>query len=570
MRVTAKDLPLRVQITLLTSILCVVVAVAVAGASALMGRDAATAEARSHLERLATTMADRLDRSMQARLRQMQVLAELQALQGLWTGSRVQIRTALERIQAAFPDFSWIGFAEPTGTVLGAVGGTLEGKSVAGRPWFEGGLNGSFVGDVHETKLLADLLPRQPNGEPTRFVDFAAPVHRADGAMQGVLGAHLNWSWATELRKALLSADRPDIDVWILASDGSQLLGPQFGSIAVSPAELKRIQGARRGSFEQSTGDGAFLVGYSLTEGFRNYSGLGWIVLARQPTRVAFAAADRLTWTILALCALVAAAGILLSYLVARRIAQPITEISIAADLIGRSPEITSLPRVAGSREVVQLSGSLRSLLRRIGTAEQRVAEAELEAAELAKRHALDVEELRRAADTDALSGLPNRRAFLVAAEDAFGYFKRYGRHIAVLVVDIDFFKQVNDSFGHAIGDVVIRQIGQRIADTVRATDRVARFGGEEFVVLLREISIETLEVLAERVRTAVRSSAVAFEGRTIAVTVSVGAAIVDSSDRDIQDLIERADLALYDAKAKGRDRVAITARGSRTADRAA
>lgn len=568
MHIAARNLSLREQITLLTSILCVVVATAVAGASAYMGRHAATQQASTQLATLAATMADRLDRSVQVRLRQMQVLAELQALQGLWTGSRIQIRTALERIQTAFPDFTWIGFIDPSGIVVGAVGGLLEGRSVAGRPWFEGGLNGAFVGDVREANLLAPLLGPKPGGEPRRFVDFAAPVHRADGMTQGVLGAQLDWSWAAELRRSLLSADSPDTDIWILSADGKQLLGPAIGALAVSDEELRRIRQMRRGSFEQASGD--VLAGFAVTEGFRGFAGLGWIVLARQPTKVAFAAADRLTWTILGLCALIAFAGVLVSAQVARRIAQPITELSGAADQMGRSPDMTSLPRVAGSREVVQLSGSLRSLLRRIGTAEQRVVEVEHEAEQRAKRHALDVEELRRMADTDPLSGLPNRRAFLASAEEAFDYYKRYDRSIGVLVADIDFFKQVNDSYGHAAGDAVIRHVGRRIADTVRGTDRVARFGGEEFVVLLREIGADGIEALAERTRAAVRNSVVAFEGRSIAVTISIGAAIVDPADRDIQDLIERADLALYDAKAEGRNRVATSSGNERSAGRAA
>jgi GGDEF domain-containing protein len=513
MRAIAKNLSLREQITLLTSVLCIVVAMVVAGASAYMGRWAATAEASSQLEMLAATMADRLDRGMQVRLRQMQVLAELQALQGLWTGSKVQIRTALERIQTAFPDFTWIGFADPSGFVLGAVGGLLEGTSVASRPWFEAGIKAPYVGDVHEAKLLAGLLAPRQSGEPHRFVDFAAPVYRADGATQGVLAAHLDWAWAAELRRTLLSAGRPDTDIWVLSADGKQLLGPDVGAAAVSPEELRRIEAARRGSLEQATPAGPVLTGFAMTEGFRNYPGLGWIVLARQPSRVAFAAADRLTWTIVGLCALVAVAGVLLSHYVALRIAGPITELSSAADQIGRSTETMSLPRVAGSREVTQLSGSLRSLLRRIGTAERRVVEAEQEAAQQAQRHALDVEELRRIADTDPLSGLPNRRAFLASAEEAFAYYKRYGRSIGVLVVDIDHFKQVNDRFGHAAGDAVIREVGRRIAETVRGTDRVARFGGEEFVVLLREIGADDIRGLAERMRATVREGGDGLRG---------------------------------------------------------
>src|SRR5688572_27128845 len=91
-------------------------------------------------------------------------------------------------------------------------------------------------------------------------------------------------------------------------------------------------------------------------------------------------------------------------------------------------------------------------------------------------------------ADTDPLSNLLNRRAFLAFADDGFEYFQRYQRSIAMLVIDIDHFKKVNDTHGHATGDVVIRRVGELIETSLRTTDKAGRFGGEEFVVLLREV----------------------------------------------------------------------------------
>jgi diguanylate cyclase (GGDEF)-like protein len=134
------------------------------------------------------------------------------------------------------------------------------------------------------------------------------------------------------------------------------------------------------------------------------------------------------------------------------------------------------------------------------------------------------------------------------------------GTLFAVLVIDIDHFKYVNDTYGHAAGDDVIRQVASIIQAACRPTDRVARFGGEEFVAILRDVPLLQAGEVAERVRSAVDSAPVQFGSHTIRVTVSVGAAMVAQSDRDIQDVIQRADQALYEAKAFGRNRTCIAA----------
>jgi diguanylate cyclase (GGDEF)-like protein len=133
-------------------------------------------------------------------------------------------------------------------------------------------------------------------------------------------------------------------------------------------------------------------------------------------------------------------------------------------------------------------------------------------------------------------------------------YFQRYNRSIAMLMVDIDHFKRVNDQHGHAAGDAVIRRIGELIAQTLRETDKVARFGGEEFVVLLREVSEHEAHDLAERIRLVIADGSIAFDGKELAVTVSIGCAAVTGHDRDVEELIERADRALYAAKSAGRN----------------
>jgi diguanylate cyclase (GGDEF)-like protein len=137
-------------------------------------------------------------------------------------------------------------------------------------------------------------------------------------------------------------------------------------------------------------------------------------------------------------------------------------------------------------------------------------------------------------------------------------HFRRYGREFAILMIDIDHFKSVNDTHGHAAGDAAIKSVAQTIEGAIRPTDKAGRFGGEEFVVLLHEVSEDGMIEAAERLRVAVASRAIPVSGADLLVTVSVGIASAESGDRDIQDIIERADLALYSAKGAGRNRIAF------------
>jgi diguanylate cyclase (GGDEF)-like protein len=263
-------------------------------------------------------------------------------------------------------------------------------------------------------------------------------------------------------------------------------------------------------------------------------------VVARRPAAVAFAAATETGFWILGIGGLIGLLAIGSAMLLAGRIARPMQSITREADLIGRDPSATMLPRQRGSREAIQLTYALRSLLRRVGFAEERTREVETQASEDARLLNGAIKELRQLASTDPLTSLMNRRAFLDAAQDAMAYQRRYRRGLSALMIDIDHFKKINDIHGHAAGDEVIKTVAGIISECVRATDKVARFGGEEFVVLLREANLEATNMLAERLRSSVEASIVTVHGVEISATVSVGISIVYDSDRDVQDLIER------------------------------
>ncbi len=184
----------------------------------------------------------------------------------------------------------------------------------------------------------------------------------------------------------------------------------------------------------------------------------------------------------------------------------------------------------------------------------QRLLGAAAEEASAALARAYSYREAEARASTDALTGLPNRRYF----DEFCGLLARRRRAddaVGVLMIDIDHFKRVNDSFGHPAGDQVLRAVATAIAGAVRDGDVPARFGGEEFAVLLRNPGPEIAMEVGERVRAAVGRLDLSEFGPA-GVTVSVGVAVAHSADQPISGLVDEADHALYRAKRLGRDRV--------------
>ncbi|MFC4273575.1 sensor domain-containing diguanylate cyclase [Achromobacter aloeverae] len=550
-----RTLTIQQQITLLAGTLCLALVAAAAGGAAYMGKRQTRELIETHVTDMATVMAHTLDRDMYERFREVRILAESRTVRGMEPDA---LRALLTRRQSSMIDFAWVGVADPAGNVVASTQGQLEGKSVANRLWFKHGLESPYIGDVRESKLLGELLGRDQR-QAFRFVEVAAPVV-AGGRTVGVLGAHLSWTWAAEVRRAMLENDTAGgiRDLWILSSDGTMLLGPHLGSKPFDDARIAAMLRSRQGVFESDSENGMMLTGYAIASGYRDYPGRNWLIIAQQPARDAYAAVRRLEWGALVLSILIAIAGVTLTWFIARRIASPLRALTAAARDLGRDHSVTMLPRLAGAREIVDLSAALRSLMRRLGVEQERADLVQRQAQQEEKRYAQEISELRRAAGIDPLSGLLNRRAFLYAA--AMMMADANARHLTVIMADIDFFKQVNDNHGHSAGDATIRKVGEILTACVRETDLVARFGGEEFVILLAGTPPGAVLALTERMRRSVQETPITHGAATIRITISLGVAIADPEDRDIQNVIEGADRALYRAKQRGRNRAVLSA----------
>jgi two-component system, cell cycle response regulator len=165
-------------------------------------------------------------------------------------------------------------------------------------------------------------------------------------------------------------------------------------------------------------------------------------------------------------------------------------------------------------------------------------------------------EEIYRLTTVDGLTQIYNKRYFLETLEREISRAHRYHRDLSLIMFDIDFFKKVNDSFGHLAGDSVLKQLASVLKARIRREDIMARYGGEEFAIILPEIGISNALTLAEKVRKLVEKTSFKFEDQGIPVTISVGVAAVGQGIQTALDFIKVADEKLYMAKQEGRNRV--------------
>jgi diguanylate cyclase (GGDEF)-like protein len=536
------------------------------------------------MRELAAQMRDKLDRSMFERYRDLSIVAALDPLitPDLRDENR---RTHLANLQRTYPDYAWIGYTDRSGKVLAATGGLLEGHDVSERPWFRGAVAGPFVGDVHKAVLLEKLLTNPDPSAPLRFVDVAMPLKDAAGEVTGTVGAHLSWSWAEEIQTSLLAADHiaDGVEILVLSSEGDVLLGdPRLEGQRLALASITAAQQGGTGALEEIWPDGVdYLTGYSRARGFREFPGLGWIVLARQPVDLALHPVVTVERLILVGGLATALLFCFMGLWIARRIAEPLARLGTVAAAIGADSRVQDVPAVGGFAEVRALAAALRAMLARLGqkqieleqanaTLESRVEERTAEltrsnrslAEEVAERRRVEAEregligQLKQMAETDFLTGVMNRRSFYTAAERELSAARRYVRGLAVVMLDIDHFKAINDSHGHQAGDEVLKAVAMICRAECRDSDVLARYGGEEFVLLLQETHPGEAREVAERIRTALAAAPVRVGDLVIPVTASLGLATAGPETAGVDQLVRIADAALYRAKAAGRDRV--------------
>lgn len=167
-------------------------------------------------------------------------------------------------------------------------------------------------------------------------------------------------------------------------------------------------------------------------------------------------------------------------------------------------------------------------------------------------------EELEKKLNQDQLTGAFNRRAYDRKIEEEMARFLRYGSVFSLLLIDADHFKQINDNYGHAIGDRCLQEIIKRTMPLLRKNDMLARYGGEEFVVIMPETDLAGGREVAEKIRQTIENIEFIYKKDKVRVTVSIGVSQAGSGDSHQQQIFERADIAVYQAKERGRNQVAV------------
>ncbi|MDR6154601.1 diguanylate cyclase (GGDEF)-like protein [Acidovorax delafieldii] len=472
----------------------------------------------------------------------------------------------LARSQAMQPTNVWIGVADAQGVVRNATGGLLVGQSVAQRPWFQQGLDGVHVGDVHPAQLLESLLPPTATGEPHRFVDFAAPI-RIGPTTVGVFAIHGSWQWTREVLESLTpaSSDESALELFIFDRQGTLIFAPG-GRTEVMRAAGQRlpagiqINNNRDGGGNTQTAvarwqDGKrYLTAATQLQPRNAASDLGWRIVARQPVELAFAEADDTVQLALAIGLAAALLASALAWLAARRLSVDLYALADAASAVEAGRPGSDIPAMQSSREVQQLSQSLGSMTHRLLAAREAMEEKvrlrtlELEAA----NRALDLQ-----ARTDALTGLLNRRGFETQMAFAVALARRSSRPLSLITVDVDHFKRVNDTYGHEAGDEVLRRLARTLESRLRGSDVVARLGGEEFVALLPDTDLNGAQSIAQALVTAMAEQQDPVVGT---ITVSAGVATMRGAEDNGAAMLRRGDAALYEAKGQGRNRVCVEA----------
>ena len=165
---------------------------------------------------------------------------------------------------------------------------------------------------------------------------------------------------------------------------------------------------------------------------------------------------------------------------------------------------------------------------------------------------------LEHLASTDALTGIMNRRSFVEALEREHRRCIRHREEMALVLFDLDYFKEINDNHGHPAGDAVLKAMAAAVLEQIRTEDYFARLGGEEFALLLPETDPPHANQFSERIRQTIENLRVAFQKKQISVTASFGVTYLHPADNDEDSIFIRADRALYEAKKKGRNQVMV------------
>lgn len=443
----------------------------------------------------------------------------------------------LSSVKPHFADYSVLVVVDPAGRTVASSAGRIPPLALP-RDW--------------ERRLRTEDAvfgtPYRDSVSGRTLMIVAVPIAGPRGRLLGALAATTNLSAAAADLPAPTHGDLAR--AYVIDDSGRVILrGPLAPGGRLRPAALRTLRVAE-GAADYRAPDDSAAVGM-----MHPVQRLDWSVVTEIPAAVAYAEIRHArNLTILLLGALLVVLGTL-AFGLGAVIGRPLGRIAAAARRVGHGDLKVDVP-VVGGGELGELTAAFNDMVARL-----RDGRRALDAASEALR-AKNVE-LERLSVTDALTGLFNRRHLLGALADEENRARRHKRAFAVLMIDIDGFKEYNDRYGHPAGDEALRLVAEALKAVIRDVDMAARYGGEEFAVLLSESTLEQARTTAERARRRVAQAAVPHEP----VTVSVGVAVFPKHGDSGDAVLASADAALYQAKRAGRDRVACFSAAADAAD---
>ena len=379
-------------------------------------------------------------------------------------------------------------------------------------------------------------------------VVITQPVRAASERLLGVLTAKINFR---TISKTLQNYAQGEIgELYLITGEGTLLVSSR--PISATFLETKLLGSTTRKLF-LGEGDPQRYSGYHdepVVGALKRMSELDWGVVAEKERAKAYAQIVRLRNVTLILVV-----GLLLfiglgAYLLGLTLVRPLDRLTGGASKVAAGDLEVNLPVLSGS-EVGYLTEVFNDMVARLRQGREQLAVIN---ETLRKKN----KELHELSITDSLTGLYNRKHLMETLENEVARSKRHKHDFSVLVIDIDHFKEYNDTYGHLAGDEVLSRLATVFKESVRSCDYVARYGGEEFILVLPEIGPEDGVKAAERIRKKVAKESFAGDGKPIQVTVSVGVASYPKDGDDSQSIIRHADTALYKSKESGRNRVVL------------
>jgi diguanylate cyclase (GGDEF)-like protein len=241
----------------------------------------------------------------------------------------------------------------------------------------------------------------------------------------------------------------------------------------------------------------------------------------------------------------------LLAYLFGHALVRPVRRLSKEAARVAGGNLDVDIP-VTGLSEVSYLTQVFNHMVSSLRYGREKLSDANKALVETNK-------ELHQLSITDGLTGLLNRKHILELLDREISRSRRYGHPVSVLMLDIDHFKNVNDTYGHQTGDAVMRRLADCLCETVRENDLVGRYGGEEFLILLPDSNARNSAQTAQRIRKMVQDLEIETSNENVSVTVSIGVSSYPQYGQDANAVICAADAALYQAKSSGRNQVVLS-----------